>query len=427
MINNLEDGIASLTNRALRIEDLCLSQPLSQATAKADHLSKSLIETAAQKTADAAARARNVLVRGLSYSTGDPVTTANNLIAPLWAIHPHIRVTSAAWFFRKNPLVQRPLLITFATAAQRAAVLHAKRLITDQSPIQITPDRPVSLRTLKDPRHAPSLCVPLPTLNTDVNATEGTSPLSTPALMSPYATQSMIARPSNALPQEGGVPPSSSLSPPTSTQSMIASSSNALSQEGGVPPSSSLSPPTSTPLNPLNDELLTRDSPPVSLQLNSSPILTSPPSIHTAPPAPEAAPLRQLQKRTKSPELKHGLSRSRPHPNSVVSKNGRVRAPNRRPPNPTRIPAPKTHRQLNTPVPLLSIQTHPPYPCNQPLGLSTQHPPHFGQVAPYPPLDLRHLYPYLLPIVAHLAQLSTHIPQLTRHYPPLPIPMSHHY
>jgi hypothetical protein len=146
-IADLADGVASLTYRIYKMEDLCNALPLSHAATKADELTSNMIETAAAARADASARAKNIMVRGLPYSPGDAVSIANALIAPILPFFSNIIVTSANWFFRKDPKAARPLLISFATAAQRTTVLQARRLISECfRGVQIYPDRPLSLR-----------------------------------------------------------------------------------------------------------------------------------------------------------------------------------------------------------------------------------------------------------------------------------------
>jgi hypothetical protein len=149
-VTDMSDGIAALTYRILRLEELCSTLPLARASKEAEKMSQHMIEEAASANADAAARAKNILVRGLQFSLNDPVQTATTLLSPVLAVFPHIKVATASWFFRKDQTAARPLLITFATGAQRTAVLQAKHLITNCfQGVFIHPDRPISKRPIK--------------------------------------------------------------------------------------------------------------------------------------------------------------------------------------------------------------------------------------------------------------------------------------
>jgi hypothetical protein len=147
-VTDLTDGVANLAQRLLKMEEVCNALPLSRAATEADKLSKHMVEAAAEAMAESMTRAKRILIRGLPYSAYDPVGTAQAVIVPILPIHPYVRVTSASWFFRKNPVATRPLLVTFATAEQRTVVLQAKNLITDSfKALQIHADRPPALRS----------------------------------------------------------------------------------------------------------------------------------------------------------------------------------------------------------------------------------------------------------------------------------------
>jgi hypothetical protein len=152
-VADLTDGVASLAQRLLAMEDVCNALPLSRAATEADKLSKRMIEAAAESKADAILRSKRVLVCGLLFSLDDPVDTAKALILPIFHLHPHIKVSSASWFFRKYPVSTRPLLISFGSSEQRTVVLQAKHIIASfHKGVQIYADRPVSLRSpLKSP------------------------------------------------------------------------------------------------------------------------------------------------------------------------------------------------------------------------------------------------------------------------------------
>jgi hypothetical protein len=146
-LRDLADTSACLALQLSRIESMCAtSLPLAKAADETLKLSRHLIEEAAYKKADSDSRACNVLLRGLKFS-GDAFNTANEVLSFLSAVHPHLKVVKASWFFHKSHEAIRPLLITLETPAQRNAVLQSRRLLHDSFPnLSISPDLPVHLR-----------------------------------------------------------------------------------------------------------------------------------------------------------------------------------------------------------------------------------------------------------------------------------------
>jgi hypothetical protein len=101
-VTDLSDGVAALSYRILHLEDICRALPLSRAAADAEAISKRMVEEAAATNADAALRAKNILVRGLPYTLENPIKIANSLLTPAMLVFPHLKVESASWFFRRN-------------------------------------------------------------------------------------------------------------------------------------------------------------------------------------------------------------------------------------------------------------------------------------------------------------------------------------
>ena len=163
-ISSLSDGMASLTSRIEELESSIRTSPLHQSAAETLQLSQKAIESAAASQADLAKRAKNILIRGIPFSSENPVETARRILSPLSRVHPHLRVISASWFFRRDQVSPRPLLVTLSNAGQRSAVLQSRPLITSSFPgITVHPDLPVSKRTIKKTALPPTLEIPLTT------------------------------------------------------------------------------------------------------------------------------------------------------------------------------------------------------------------------------------------------------------------------
>jgi hypothetical protein len=161
-VTDLTDGIASLTQRMASIEHVFESLPVVRAADDVNKLTSHIIEAAASSQADSVKRAKNLIVRGLPFTHNDCEDTANQLLAYLLPTHPHLRITAAAWFFRKEPCTTRPLRITLATAAQRTAILQSRQIITRCIPgVTIHPDLPISKRWVSKVQPHPSATLSL--------------------------------------------------------------------------------------------------------------------------------------------------------------------------------------------------------------------------------------------------------------------------
>ena len=169
-ISSLADGMASLTSRIVELESSIRTSPLHQSATKALQLSQNAIESAAASQADLAKRAKNILIRGIPFSSQNPMETAERILSPLSRVHPHLKVTSASWFFRRDPVSLRPLLVTLSNAGQRSAVLQSRPLITSSFPgVTVHPDLPVSKRTIRKTALPHTLEIPLTAPNREIS------------------------------------------------------------------------------------------------------------------------------------------------------------------------------------------------------------------------------------------------------------------
>ena len=158
----LTDGIASLNARVSELDSSIRKSPMSQAGTKVLQLSRHEIENAAAAQADADIRAKRLLIRGLPFTQENTIDVASRILAPLSVIHPHLKITSASWFFRRDPSVSRPLLVSLANAGQRSAVIQSRSIISSTFPgVSAHPDLPVSKRCSKKGTLPPSVTIPI--------------------------------------------------------------------------------------------------------------------------------------------------------------------------------------------------------------------------------------------------------------------------
>ena len=81
-ISSLSDGLASLTSRIEELESSIRTSPLHQSAAKTLQLSQNVIENAAAAQADSTKRAKNLLIRGIPFSSENPVEIAKRILSP---------------------------------------------------------------------------------------------------------------------------------------------------------------------------------------------------------------------------------------------------------------------------------------------------------------------------------------------------------
>jgi hypothetical protein len=356
---DLSDGVAALNCRILHLEEICKALPLSRAATEAEAISKHMVEKAAAANADAASRARNILVRGLPYTLDNPTQTARNLLAPALLVFPQLEVKSASWFFRRNPSSPRPLLITLATAAQRTAVLQSKSLITDRNEgVQLHADRPFSKR----PHNA--------------------------AL--PIAAQLSVLR----------------TNPAPNDQSPSTSSSNYQS-----PMASPIASPTKQGTHQANRSL------PVALDMS-----TVAPKMRRNCSLPCLFPSLDLSTAMVTTErlADNGKSAQKAPTSPAVTKNGKIKKHKDRPPSNRNSTSPRNTKPGIRPPPLMSIKTHPPtyapiFPAMHPF---IHYPTPFNQLSSIQTLmGLRSLQ---LPTHTTLPNVLPSYPSL---HPPFPPPI----
>jgi hypothetical protein len=320
----------------------------------------------------------------------DPIQTAVNLLSPLSGIHPHLRITRAGWFFRKDPTVPRPLLVTFGSAAERNVILQSCHLLT-RNGISKRPDLPISKRSNpKGPLpvaaaiHLPHTPCPLAAVSTP-NSTFFT-PTESPNWTPTKGAQAAV-NPSHTFPKMLAHP--TQIQRSTSTPNLAASNC----------PASTMPKPTPTATQPV--------------------------------PAAIKRPNQSARMGTHPKVLPGKKVNQGSHP--AVRKNFRVSHPNSRPPSSRPKPSlrgkgsPPGLQAISKVPPLMSVVTRPTFLITTEPHHSTPHPWHLAahQTAFNRPHNyLRYLPDHTFPIT-YTSPLPHQYPQTSFHQH-LPQPHIHH-
>ena len=206
-LSDLADGIASLTSRIENLESSIRKSPLHEAGTTVHRLSQKAIEDVAVAQTDAATRSKRILIRGLKFSNENPVISAKRILEPLSSVHPHLKITSASWFFRRDPTVLRPILVAFSHPGKRSAVLQSRAIISSKFPgVTVHPDLPVAKRKPKTTPLPQAMSVPL-----------SLTPNVTPTCTAPPSPSTLNGNPADVPPSPMSVYASPISRSPTST------------------------------------------------------------------------------------------------------------------------------------------------------------------------------------------------------------------